>query len=125
MHSDETNTPYFEFPAIRSIYNLFATEKNPAALHSHVDFKQFVAQHNYNKASREAVYAALGRWVLGKENKEEFIEKPLTINNLDSPPRFPGYTARRSQRRKSPRFRLEGDVGKTMARILSIRFSSH
>ena len=51
------NTPDVEYPAILSIYQHFeATDK--------VHQVQIDADHNYNKASREAVYEWFGQWFL-------------------------------------------------------------
>jgi dienelactone hydrolase len=51
------NTPEIEFPAVRQIYRLFGAEDR---VHNvHLDFP-----HNYNRQSREAAYAWLGRWFL-------------------------------------------------------------
>jgi len=44
------NSPRAEFPAVQSIYRLMGAEPN-------VEHVQFDAPHNYNKQSREAVYA--------------------------------------------------------------------
>lgn len=49
-----------EFPAVRSIYGLLGAEDRVYAV-------QFHAQHNYNRESREAVYAWFSRWLLGKK----------------------------------------------------------
>ena len=53
------DTPRIEFPAIRSVYELLGAKDKVATV-------QFIADHNYNRDSREAVYAWFGRWVLGK-----------------------------------------------------------
>ncbi|MDI6829370.1 MAG: acetylxylan esterase, partial [Armatimonadota bacterium] len=65
-------TPTVEFPAIRSVYELLGAEEKVA----HV---QFDAPHNYNKDSREAVYAWFGRWILGNPNSSDFKERPFEI----------------------------------------------
>jgi hypothetical protein len=51
-------TPREVFPAIQSIYRLFAAEKNVTNVH----FPQFI--HNYNKESREAVYQFFNQHLL-------------------------------------------------------------
>lgn len=53
------DTPRIEFPAVRSVYELVGAKEAVATV-------QFIADHNYNRDSREAVYAWFGRWVLGK-----------------------------------------------------------
>ncbi|QEH36876.1 Acetyl xylan esterase (AXE1) [Aquisphaera giovannonii] len=66
------------FPAIRGVYSLFgAADRLDAAV--------FNFPHNYNQTSRNAVYAFMGRWLLGMEDSEgtregaEAIEKPETL----------------------------------------------
>src|SRR5205814_690396 len=53
------NTPRVEYPAVRSIYELY----DKAA---EVETIQIDAPHNYNQASREAMYGFFGRRLLGK-----------------------------------------------------------
>ncbi len=52
------NTPRQEFPAMKRIYALYGKE-------SEVESVQFDAPHNYNQASREAVYDFFARKALG------------------------------------------------------------
>ena len=52
------DTPKVEYPAIRSIYAHFDAEDK-------VHEVQIDADHNYNKDSREAVYAWFGKWFSG------------------------------------------------------------
>ncbi|HVN78403.1 MAG TPA: acetylxylan esterase [Terriglobia bacterium] len=62
------DTPRIEFPAIQSIYKLLGAEDK-------VETVQFIADHNYNRDSREAVYAWFGRWILGKKDASELREQ--------------------------------------------------
>jgi dienelactone hydrolase len=57
------NTPREEYPAVRSIYELYDRAAN-------VETVQMDAPHNYNQASREAMYAFFDQRVLGRERKE-------------------------------------------------------
>lgn len=66
------NTPKVEYPAIKSIYALYGAEDR---VHS----VQFDAPHNYNRASREAVYAWFGRWLLSKPADWSPKEEPYTV----------------------------------------------
>lgn len=68
-------TPRVEFPAIRSIYALYGVEDR---IHNvHVD-----AEHNYNLASREAVYEFFGKWLLHDEAAYAgFKEPPYTVED--------------------------------------------
>jgi len=66
------NTPQVEYPDIRSIYKLFGAEDK---VHS----VQIDAPHNYNKNSREPVYAWFGKWFLGINDPEKFKEQPFDI----------------------------------------------
>ena len=66
------DTPKVEYPAIRSIYAHFDAEDK-------VHEVQIDAEHNYNKASREAVYAWFGKWFLGEEDATKFKEVPFEV----------------------------------------------
>ena len=63
------NTPTVEFPAIRSIYAHF--DALDRLRHVQVD-----AEHNYNRESREAVYAWFAKWLLGAEDPCGIEEEP-------------------------------------------------
>ena len=66
------DTPTVEYPAIRSIYAHFdAADK--------VHEVQIDADHNYNKDSREAVYAWFAKWFLGEEDATKFKEVPFDV----------------------------------------------
>ena len=60
-----------EGPSIEKIYGLFRAEDR-------FDFKIFNYPHNYNKDSREAVYAFFGRWLLNEKNPANLKEKSYT-----------------------------------------------
>ncbi len=62
-------TPKVEFPAIRDIYRLYDAADR-------VSNVQIDAPHNYNKASREAVYRWFGKWLLGRDDMDAFTEPP-------------------------------------------------
>jgi dienelactone hydrolase len=66
------DTPRIEFPAIQGVYALLGAKEK-------VDTVQFIADHNYNRASREAVYAWFGRWVLGKTDATLFREPDVRV----------------------------------------------
>jgi dienelactone hydrolase len=66
------NTPTVEYPDIRSIYALFGAEDKVKSV-------QFDTGHNYNKDSREAVYAWFGKWLLGITDPERLKEQPFTV----------------------------------------------
>ncbi len=52
------NTAATEYPAIHSVYKLFGAEDK-------LSYVIFNAPHNYNKDSREAMYAWFNRWLFG------------------------------------------------------------
>ena len=52
------HTPYHEYPAVRRVYDLFGAA-------GRVHTCQVEADHNYNQASREAVYGFFRRYLLG------------------------------------------------------------
>jgi dienelactone hydrolase len=66
------NTPKEEYPAIRHIYELFG---KPEA----VDTVLIDAPHNYNQASREAVYRFFAKHVLGATDTKEIKDEPIDI----------------------------------------------
>ena len=73
------NVPREEYPAIRSIYELYQQPDNLAVV-------QFEAEHNYNRLSREAVYGFFAKHVAGmgdggkvKEDDEVPIEPLLSM----------------------------------------------
>ncbi len=66
------NTLEEEFPAIRSVYRLYGAEERVHAV-------RFDAPHNYNLQSREAVYAWMNRWLLGKD--EPVKEGPIALED--------------------------------------------
>ena len=66
------DTPRIEFPAIQSVYALLGAKDAVATV-------QFIADHNYNRDSREAVYAWFGRWVLGKADAALFKEAEYQV----------------------------------------------
>jgi dienelactone hydrolase len=66
------NTPKEEFPAVQSIYRLLGAEDK-------VQVRQFNAPHNYNRDSREAMYAFFGQWVLGDKDAAHFKERNVRV----------------------------------------------
>ncbi len=66
------NTPTVEYPDIRTIYKLFGAEEKVSCAH-------FNAGHNYNKDSREAVYAWFGKWLLSISEPEKLKEQPFEV----------------------------------------------
>ncbi len=73
------NTPVVEYPAIRAVYALYDAEECLAET-------QIDAGHNYNAASREAVYAWFGKWVLGEDGRDagrdgggRFKDRPVEV----------------------------------------------
>jgi dienelactone hydrolase len=63
------NTPTREYPMMRSFYQLYGKEDR--VRNAHFDF-----QHNYNEASRNAVYPWFARWLKGVEDHESYREEP-------------------------------------------------
>ncbi len=62
------DTMISEYPAVRRIYKLFDAEDKLAAI-------QIDAPHNYNQASREAVYGWFARWFLGRAEATPIKER--------------------------------------------------
>ncbi len=69
------NVPKEEFPAIRRIYELYGKPGN-------TDVIQIDAPHNYNQASREAVYRFFGKHVLGAQEDRSFAERDVRDEKL-------------------------------------------
>jgi dienelactone hydrolase len=65
------DTPRIEFPAVESVYALLGAKDNVATV-------QFIADHNYNRDSREAVYGWFARWVLGRADASPVREPEFT-----------------------------------------------
>jgi dienelactone hydrolase len=66
------DNPTVEYPDIRSIYKLFGAEDKVSSV-------QFDTGHNYNKDSREAVYAWFGKWLSGITDPAKLKEQPFTV----------------------------------------------
>jgi dienelactone hydrolase len=76
-------TPRVEFPAIQSIYALYGQPND-------VETVLIDAPHNYNKASREAVYRFFGARLLGRPDKYgQFSEPDFTVEPEDALRVFP------------------------------------
>jgi hypothetical protein len=72
---DWTNeTLELEFPEVRRFYALFGAEDRVAAV-------RFQAEHNYNRDSREAMYAWMNRWLKGGTG-DRITEKPFHVDPL-------------------------------------------
>lgn len=71
------NTPTVEYPAIRSIYAHFDAEDK-------VHQVQIDAEHNYNKESREAVYAWFAKWFLDAEDASAVKEVAFQVEPDDA-----------------------------------------
>ena len=71
------NTPTDEFPAIRKIYALFGAEDELESI-------QFDSPHNYHQQSREAVYAFLGKKILGRQSSAGLKEERFRVGRLST-----------------------------------------
>lgn len=75
---DWTNeTMELEFPEMRRFYGLFGAEERVAAV-------RFEAEHNYNRASREAMYAWMVRWLKDAPADAHPTEQPFHVDPLPS-----------------------------------------
>jgi len=68
------NTLEAEFPAVRSFYSLLDAPDRVNAV-------RFKADHNYNKESREAMYAWLARWMKGAAPDVQVRERGFTADS--------------------------------------------
>ena len=71
-----------EYPAVRSIYALFGADTKVLAV-------RMDAPHNYNKDSREAVYAWMSRWMKGTPADTRIVEQPFTVDPAEKLLVFP------------------------------------
>lgn len=69
------NTPRVEYPAVRSIYELYDATAN-------LEMTQIEAPHNYNKETREAVYRFFGPKFVGVTDPAQLKERRLPIESL-------------------------------------------
>lgn len=69
-----SNTPTVEYPAIKSIYAFYEAEDK-------IHQVQVDAEHNYNKESREAVYAWFAKWLLNVEDTSGYSEVPYEVES--------------------------------------------
>ena len=67
-------TPRVEFPAVQSVYRLLGAGHKAQTM-------QTMADHNFNRESREAVYAWFGRWLLGESDSSQFSEKRFRLGS--------------------------------------------
>ena len=70
-----TNTMEREYPAVRAIYSLMGAADRLHAV-------RFEAPHNYNRDSREAVYAWMARWLQRAPADVRREERPFTVDPL-------------------------------------------
>jgi dienelactone hydrolase len=66
-----------EYPAVRSVYGLFGAIDRVHAV-------RIDAEHNYNKASREAMYAWMARWLQGASADVRVNERSFTVEPLQN-----------------------------------------
>lgn len=69
-----SKTPSVEYPAIKSIYSFFDAEDK-------IHQVQVDAEHNYNLASREAVYAWFAKWLLAVEDTSTYKEVSYEVES--------------------------------------------
>jgi hypothetical protein len=68
------NTLEAEYPAVRALYSLLDAP-------DHVHAVRIKAEHNYNKESREAMYAWLARWMKGAASDVQVPERGFTADS--------------------------------------------
>ncbi len=68
------DTPNVEYPAIHSIYQHFGAADK-------IHQVQIDAEHNYNKASREAVYQWFAKWLLENQDSSKLTEVDFTVES--------------------------------------------
>src|SRR5262249_23336538 len=104
------------YPAIRGVYSLVGSTEDVSA-------QVFNFPHNYNQTSRNAVYAAMGRRLLGIEDPEstregtQLTEKPETLWTFDSEHPAP-------KSRKTPE-QLEAHLISTLGQMIGSLAPTH
>ena len=68
------DTPDVEYPAIHSIYQHFGAADK-------IHQVQIDAEHNYNKASREAVYQWFAKWLLENQDSSKLTDVDFTVES--------------------------------------------
>jgi len=66
-----------EYPAVRAIYNLVDASDRVRAV-------RITADHNYNKESREAMYAWMAHWLQHKPDESRVAERSFTAEPLQN-----------------------------------------
>ncbi|WP_422930419.1 alpha/beta hydrolase [Singulisphaera sp. PoT] len=64
------------YPAIRGVYSLFGTTDRISA-------EAFEFPHNYNQTTRNAVYAFMGKWLLGIDDADSTKEGTQTVEKAE------------------------------------------
>ena len=64
-----------EYPAVRAVYELFGAADRVQAV-------RMTAEHNYNKDSREAMYAWMARWLQQAPPDVKIAERAFTVDPL-------------------------------------------
>lgn len=77
------NTPKEEFPAMKAIYDLYGQGDK-------VETTLIDAPHNYNRASREAVYGFMAKHVLNDQDAAKYAEKNIRQEKLQDMMVFSG-----------------------------------
>jgi hypothetical protein len=73
------NTPKEEYPAVQSVYKLYGAEDKLAMM-------QLDAPHNYNQASREAVYRFFAKHGQNRADAEKIRERSAHVEKLQDMP---------------------------------------
>ena len=81
------HTPTEEFPALQHIYSLYGASQN--VQNAHID-----AEHNYNRQSREAVYAFLAHYMQPGEKDLRLVDEDITPPSDEDLLAFPKSGAR-------------------------------
>ena len=75
-HDWTKNVPVDGYPMMQLMYRLYGAEDR-------VDNAHFDFRHNYNRASREAVYAWMGEQLLDEKAPPSFEDRPISIEEED------------------------------------------
>ena len=93
------------YPTLRAVYSLFGTTDRVSA-------DVFDFPHNYNETTRNAVYAFMGKWLLGIEDSASTREGKQTLETPEDLWTFTGKTPAPANR-KTPA-ELETDLIRTL-----------
>ena len=115
-------TMEFDYPAVRAVYDLFGAGDKVQAV-------RMTAEHNYNKDSREAMYAWMARWLqqapASRQASRALVQRRAALKICSCSTRsraaIRGRDAGAAERREMDRGGIEAPIGGLAIRRICIR----